>query len=598
MTFYKQAVWNNLFLLLLLCSGVLSQNFKTTLGNSENVPWTSLQQKLDPDQFQFIIVSDRTGGMQRGIFKSAIDKINLLQPDFVVSVGDLIDGYTENEDLVENQWAEFDHIIAELQMPFFYLAGNHDISNPVMRRMWREKLGPEYYHFTYKNTLFLCLSTEESPVPISAAQVDYFKNVLEKSDDTTRIIVLMHQPLWSYGNKGGYDKFEKLLENRSYTVFAGHTHHYLFEERNDRKHFILGTTGGGSLRRGADFGELDHIVWVTMTQNGPVIANLKLDGILDETIVSAKDNAAVQQLRSGNWLKVKPVVAESADPQTLNTEIEIVNHSTSGLHVTGKLKEENGLRFFPDTISQHLDANSRFKLPVTIHNKSGIFNLKSQPPVKIQLLANSQLQSGKTIGLKSAATVLLDWKHSYTFPKDKIIPDGKTHEWQPDDFYQVKFPQQIKEDWDWHGESDGWFQFAVKADANNLYLVMQAFDDNLLLGEDGILKNQDKFLIFIEGQEVVAIEAAAKGYAQKADFTLKNLPKNAVQIAAHSQRNVHTAELAISLNALSLKTGTFRLNIAYMDHDNRNNTKPSVLWWRPVWGSSADYKHSGTFYKN
>ena len=36
--------------------------------------------------------------------------------------------------------------------------------------------------------------------------------------------------------------------------------------------------------RGPRFGEFDHVVWVTMTDDGPVLANLLLEGIWDESV--------------------------------------------------------------------------------------------------------------------------------------------------------------------------------------------------------------------------------------------------------------------------------------------------------------------------
>ena len=39
-------------------------------------------------------MSDRTGGNRWGVFQDAIFKLNLLQPEFVMSVGDMIQGYT------------------------------------------------------------------------------------------------------------------------------------------------------------------------------------------------------------------------------------------------------------------------------------------------------------------------------------------------------------------------------------------------------------------------------------------------------------------------------------------------------------------------
>ena len=44
--------------------------------------------------------------------------------------------------------------------------------------------------------------------------------------------------------------------------------------------------------RGIDYGEVDHFVWVTMKKDGPVIANLMLDGIYPEDLkktVTAED---------------------------------------------------------------------------------------------------------------------------------------------------------------------------------------------------------------------------------------------------------------------------------------------------------------------
>src|SRR5262245_21874942 len=61
-------------------------------------PVTHLKLNNDPADFQFAIVSDRTGGHRAKVFSRAIDQLNLLQPEFVVSVGDLIEGYTESKE--------------------------------------------------------------------------------------------------------------------------------------------------------------------------------------------------------------------------------------------------------------------------------------------------------------------------------------------------------------------------------------------------------------------------------------------------------------------------------------------------------------------
>ena len=57
-------------------------------------PWTHLNINDKPGQFQFVVVTDRTGGHRPGIFEKGVEKVNLLQPEFVMSVGDMIEGYT------------------------------------------------------------------------------------------------------------------------------------------------------------------------------------------------------------------------------------------------------------------------------------------------------------------------------------------------------------------------------------------------------------------------------------------------------------------------------------------------------------------------
>ena len=64
-------------------------------------PWTNLEFQNDPNNFQFAIVTDRTGSPRPGIFEDAVMKLNWLMPEFVMSVGDLIRGGGANEAEIE-----------------------------------------------------------------------------------------------------------------------------------------------------------------------------------------------------------------------------------------------------------------------------------------------------------------------------------------------------------------------------------------------------------------------------------------------------------------------------------------------------------------
>ncbi|MDP6244594.1 MAG: metallophosphoesterase, partial [Myxococcota bacterium] len=123
-------------------------------------PWTGLEARDADSDFHFVVVTDRTGEHRDGVFAGAMPKIDLVEPAFVVSVGDLIEGYTEDRaDLLE-QWQEIDGYVRSLRAPFFYVPGNHDFSNEVMSKLWRERYGPSFYDFWYKDVHFVVLNSE------------------------------------------------------------------------------------------------------------------------------------------------------------------------------------------------------------------------------------------------------------------------------------------------------------------------------------------------------------------------------------------------------------------------------------------------------
>jgi 3',5'-cyclic AMP phosphodiesterase CpdA len=258
-------------------------------ASGQSNPWTHLNLYNNPDNFQFAIVADRTGDMRPGVFADAIEKLNLLRPEFVMSIGDLIEAETESQAELDRQWAEFDTLVRKLQMPFFYVPGNHDIGDGVTAEKWQERLGQAYYHFTYRNVLFLCLNTQDAcDGCIGRQQLEYFRQVLETSRNVRWTLMFMHQPLWEEDEAlEDWENIELLLADRPYTVFAGHRHIYNKSVRKGRRFYVLAITGGrgGGLDNeplGLEECRFDHIAWVTMTEDGPVLANLLLEGILND----------------------------------------------------------------------------------------------------------------------------------------------------------------------------------------------------------------------------------------------------------------------------------------------------------------------------
>jgi hypothetical protein len=79
-------------------------------------PWTSKDFRNNPDNFQFAILGDRGGGASPlGTYERAIEQLNWMQPEFVMSVGDYIEGYTTSQKALDEQWDEFEAIILDTE---------------------------------------------------------------------------------------------------------------------------------------------------------------------------------------------------------------------------------------------------------------------------------------------------------------------------------------------------------------------------------------------------------------------------------------------------------------------------------------------------
>ena len=308
--------------------------------DDDSKPYTHLNFKNNPDEFQFAIITDNAGGARPGVFAKAVEMVNLLQPEFVVNAGDLIEGYSDDEAQIQAWWQEIDEHLALLEMPFFFLPGNHDHYSEASIKVWGERFGDErgYYHFLYKDVLFLMVNTEDPPktvadlqrdnpelyqriasnypemekiqekehqtaedakkllelaepieewqgeINISDEQVAYFKQVLEANPDIRWTICFTHAPPYfspttAERDPGNFPKIEALLADRPYTIFSAHTHTYNYEQRDGRDYITTATSGAINVVRP---GAMDHVVWVTMTKDGPKIINLLLNGMMDK----------------------------------------------------------------------------------------------------------------------------------------------------------------------------------------------------------------------------------------------------------------------------------------------------------------------------
>ena len=399
-----------------------------------------------PGIFRFAILPDRTGGNRPGVFEAAIAKLNLLQPEFVLSVGDLIDGYTLDPAVMDAQWAEFDAQVNLLDMPFHYVPGNHDLSNPLMLEAWKKRHGPPWSSFVYQDVLFLVLSTEDRPLGgVGAEQISWLKQTLAANAHVRWTLVFCHQPLWREADQRGFEQVRAALKGRKFTIFASHYHYYLKSSVDGMDAYVLATVGGVSPLRGADFGEFDHVTWVTMKPDGPHVANLALDGILPDDLVTEKTQPAIRALREGSWLRIAPVVHDCATFENLTIPLEFRNATDRPLQVRGTLAAMPGLSFSPLQIDRTVAPRQNLSIPVELISfaKPASIHAVNEAALSLTLDASYDV-GGKLLSLPATALVKLDWKHVVPAATAPVVIDGELAEWPEAVFTTVDQPMFIR----------------------------------------------------------------------------------------------------------------------------------------------------------
>ena len=224
-------------------------------------PWTHENFDADDDKFTFAVFADLSGGERDRVFEIAVAQLNLLRPELIMNVGDLIEGVSKDEAALAAEWDSFDERARAATAPIFYAGGNHDLTGELYQQVWEQRYGHRYYHFVYKNVLFLVFDTEDNTpertqeifelrnkaveiyktegkeafakteyanLPertagaISPEQAAYFESVIEGHPDVRWTFLFMHKPAWQKDGENTFSSIEAALASRPYTVFTGH----------------------------------------------------------------------------------------------------------------------------------------------------------------------------------------------------------------------------------------------------------------------------------------------------------------------------------------------------------------------------------------
>lgn len=278
---------------------------------------------LESEGFSFAIFADRTSGNEEEgylTYDKAIAQVNAMRPDFVFTVGDLIQGYGS-----QKKWQKeadiFNSTVDRLQMPLYPVAGNHDVywlrNTKGRPRKHHESdyetyFGPLWYAFEYRNCWFIALFTDEG-IPamrnknfttpasqkISNEQLNWLKDTLQKAKSTDHVFIFQHHPRWkgqAYGND--WNRVHDLLVKAGNVsaVFAGHFHNRDYSQKDGIDYYILPTTGGGFSSLSD---EHEHFwYWISVKPDKYNAAMLSVDSVIDPKGLSTK---AVTVLPRQSW---------------------------------------------------------------------------------------------------------------------------------------------------------------------------------------------------------------------------------------------------------------------------------------------------------
>ena len=271
-----------------------------------------------------------------GVYERLIHEVNMLNPDFVIQVGDLVVGYTHNEKTIREEWARFLFQIAPLTMPFYPVPGNHDVVTPESEKVYGEIWGQDKYYYSFDNGPVHCVVLDcwwkEEDDRIAQWQRDWLKKDLQEyaekhggkgSEELGRkaIFVYLHSPLWRYSedtdSRRDWNKVHEILKQYPVKlVVAGHTHEYVWENRDGIDYLVINSAAGGqNLERGGKFYAYLH---VSVSPDGEVrYASVKSGSILPIDTVNSEERGIVPgyDIRGGTiripeWKQGEPLVTE------------------------------------------------------------------------------------------------------------------------------------------------------------------------------------------------------------------------------------------------------------------------------------------------
>jgi predicted phosphodiesterase len=236
------------------------------------------------NNFRFAILGDRTGGAQPQIYGRVWREVDLFHPDFVINVGDTIQGRQDESALA--QWTELRPIWARYShYPLYFTPGNHDVWSDFSRDLYeQESKRKAFYSFNYEDSHFTVLDTSITR-ELTDEQLQFLEQDLKTHQERDPKFVFFHHPSWIRQIDEGQDfKLHQLAKTYGVDyVVSGHGHVFVKRVHEGIVYMEVGSSGGqmtAPLVRGEGFrdGRFYHWVWGDVKGSKVSLSVKEIDG--------------------------------------------------------------------------------------------------------------------------------------------------------------------------------------------------------------------------------------------------------------------------------------------------------------------------------
>ena len=198
------------------------------------------------DSFHFVILGDRTGEAQPGVYEQVWRSAASEDPAFLVNAGDTIEGL--NDATVGAEWKQIERILGPYQkFHLFLVPGNHDIWSAASEALFRKYAGrAPHYSFDHEQAHFTVLDNSRSE-QFSPAELAFLESDLQAHRSQPVKFVVSHRPSWLIEAAFGNPQFAVHQLAKKYGVqyvISGHLHQMFHVDLEGVMYLSMPSSGG------------------------------------------------------------------------------------------------------------------------------------------------------------------------------------------------------------------------------------------------------------------------------------------------------------------------------------------------------------------